>query len=97
MHSWASFVKLFFLSYETENKIKAEEQGDFVNEGAKEQSAVVKGAYQFVGTDGQLYSVSYTADKDGFHPEGAHLPVGPAIPDAILKSLEYNAAHSDEQ
>lgn len=33
------------------------------------------------------------ADEYGFRPSGDHLPTPPPVPDAILKSLQYNAAH----
>lgn len=35
--------------------------------------------------------MTYTADEHGFHPQGAHLPTPPPIPEAIQKSLEQNA------
>ncbi|XP_034250063.1 cuticle protein CP14.6-like [Thrips palmi] len=86
----------YFYQYETENGIKAEEEGDVKRVG-NEEAEVVRGSFQYVGTDGQQYAVTYTADENGFHPQGAHLPVAPAIPEAILRSLEYNAAHGDQE
>ncbi|CAG5015049.1 unnamed protein product [Parnassius apollo] len=73
-------------NYETENGIKAEEQGQEA-EGIEAQ-----GGFQYTGDDGNVYSVSYTAGKDGFQPQAAHLPAAPPTPEAILKALAQNAA-----
>ncbi|CAH2042034.1 unnamed protein product, partial [Iphiclides podalirius] len=73
-------------NYETENGIKAEEQGQEV-EGIEAQ-----GGFQYTGDDGQVYSVRYSAGQAGFLPQGAHLPTAPPIPEEILKALEQNAA-----
>ncbi|CAK1584194.1 unnamed protein product [Parnassius mnemosyne] len=73
-------------NYETENGIKAEEQGQEV-EGIEAQ-----GGFQYTGDDGNVYSISYSAGQAGFQPQGAHLPTSPPIPEAILKALEQNAA-----
>ncbi|XP_045777590.1 LOW QUALITY PROTEIN: cuticle protein 3-like [Maniola jurtina] len=72
-------------NYETENGIKAEEQGREVD-GIEAQ-----GGYKYTGDDGQLYSITYTGGQDGFLPQGAHIPTAPPIPEAILKALEQNA------
>ncbi|XP_045452275.1 cuticle protein 3-like [Melitaea cinxia] len=75
----------YSFNYETENGIKAEEQGREV-EGIEAQ-----GAFQYTGDDGQIYSVTYTAGQGGVQAQGAHLPVPPPTPEAILKALEQNA------
>ncbi|XP_063894255.1 pupal cuticle protein 27-like [Helicoverpa armigera] len=72
-------------AYETENGISAEENGVATN-GVQAQ-----GGYSYTGDDGQVYSVRYTADENGFQPQGDHLPTPPPIPEEILKSLEINA------
>ncbi|XP_075981268.1 uncharacterized protein LOC142979921 [Anticarsia gemmatalis] len=72
-------------AYETENGIYAEESGVATN-GVQAQ-----GGYSYTGDDGQVYSVKYTADENGFVPQGDHLPTSPPIPEEILKALEQNA------
>lgn len=67
--------------------IKAEEAGQTSEHGG----SVAHGAYSYKGDDGQTYTVTYTADEHGFHPQGAHLPTPPPMPEAIAKSLEQNA------
>ncbi|XP_039759608.1 uncharacterized protein LOC120633465 [Pararge aegeria] len=68
--------------YDTSNGIRAEEEGTATN-GVK-----AKGSYSYIGDDGNVYEVTYTADENGFLPKGAHLPTAPPIPDIILKVIE---------
>ncbi|XP_044593210.1 flexible cuticle protein 12-like [Cotesia glomerata] len=84
-------------SYDTEHGIHVDEAGQpgpLTKDGT--QPITVRGSFSFVGNDGVTYGVTYTADETGYHPEGAHLPVAPAIPEEILRALEYNAAHPEE-
>ncbi|XP_050301571.1 pupal cuticle protein 20-like [Anthonomus grandis grandis] len=70
-------------AYETGNEIQAEEQGSAQSGWNKAQ-----GSYRFVSPEGQNFEITYTADENGYVPQGAHLPTPPPIPEEILKSLE---------
>ena len=80
-------------SYETGDGTRAQEQGYLKNAGAgpDAEAQTVQGSYSYAGPDGNTISVTYTADENGFVPQGAHLPTPPPIPEAILRSLEQNA------
>ncbi|KAM7356641.1 larval cuticle protein 65Ag1-like [Cochliomyia hominivorax] len=67
----------FKYSFETSDGTAAEEEGHLKNIGTEEEAISVKGSYKYVGDDGVTYEVKYTADENGFQPEGAHLPVAP--------------------
>lgn len=69
-------------SFDTSNGIHGDERGIAIN-GVR-----AKGSYSYIGDDGKRYSVVYTADENGFQPQGDHLPTPPPIPDAILKVIE---------
>ncbi|GLV31154.1 hypothetical protein CBL_12228 [Carabus blaptoides fortunei] len=78
----------YHYEYETGNGIQAQEAGQLKNADTIE----VHGSYSYTGDDGNQYTVNYIADENGFQPQGAHLPTPPPIPEAILKSLQQNAA-----
>ncbi|KAH8379235.1 hypothetical protein KR009_003833 [Drosophila setifemur] len=65
----------FVFGYETSDGQSANAAGVLNNVGTDHESLAVKGAYSFVGDDGQTYTVTYIADENGFQPQGAHLPV----------------------
>ncbi|XP_051168010.1 endocuticle structural glycoprotein SgAbd-8-like [Leptopilina boulardi] len=81
-------------NYETENGIRASEDGTLQNVGPNGEAAIVaQGSFQYTAPDGTPVAVSYVADHNGYQPSGDILPVGPAIPAQIQRALDYIAAH----
>ncbi|XP_018332692.1 pupal cuticle protein 20-like [Agrilus planipennis] len=77
-------------SYQSPTGINAQESGRYEANLPEGGAVVAQGSFSFTAPDGQTYSVQYTADENGFHPTGAHLPTPPPIPDAIARSLAQN-------
>ncbi|XP_055540683.1 endocuticle structural glycoprotein SgAbd-8-like [Wyeomyia smithii] len=74
-------------SYETGNGIRAQDEGTLKTvqvqkadgSGTEQAQALVQtGSFSYPAPDGTNIELSYTADENGFHPQGAHLPVAPA-------------------
>ncbi|KAG5868899.1 hypothetical protein JTB14_014475 [Gonioctena quinquepunctata] len=84
-------------SFETANGIRAQEQGQLKNPGTENEGPEVQGSFEYTALDGTPISLSYIANEGGFQPQGEHLPTPPPIPLAIQRSLEYNAAHPEEE
>ncbi|XP_015517801.1 endocuticle structural glycoprotein ABD-4-like [Neodiprion pinetum] len=80
-------------SFETGNGIQVQQQGSLKQIDEKTFAQVVQGSYTYTGPDGAAIQVTYTADENGFQPQSNAIPTPPAIPEAIQKSLDFNAAH----
>ncbi|XP_033204436.2 endocuticle structural glycoprotein SgAbd-2 [Bombus vancouverensis nearcticus] len=85
----------YTFSYDTENGISVAESGR--PQGTSQgQNEVVQGRYSYSAPDGTPITVEYTADENGFHPQGAHLPTPPPIPEAIRRALAANPPGPDD-
>jgi Insect cuticle protein. len=65
--------------------------GELKNKGTSDEHLAVRGSYRYKDPEGNDIVVNYVADENGFVPQGAHLPVAPPIPQAILEALAKNA------
>lgn len=77
-------------SFETGNGISADQQGDLKKVGDVD-ALEVKGQYQYPNEDGTNIQLTYTADENGFQPQGSHLPTAPPVPEPIQRALAYLA------
>ncbi|TMW41586.1 hypothetical protein DOY81_013333 [Sarcophaga bullata] len=59
---------------ETSDGKTHQEEGQLKDIGTENEALVVRGSYSYTGDDGQVYTVNYVADENGFQPEGDHLP-----------------------
>ncbi|KAJ8729985.1 hypothetical protein PYW07_017023 [Mythimna separata] len=80
-------------NYETGNGISAHESGAPRAPGPEGLAVTAEGGFSYRAPDGQQVSLTYTADENGFHPVGSHIPTPPPIPAAILRSIEFNRQH----
>lgn len=64
----------FVHRYRTSNGIQAEEQGQTNNLGTEDEGMESKGQYSYTGDDGKIYTVTWTAGRNGFVAVGDHIP-----------------------
>lgn len=84
--------------YQSGNGIQVQEQGYVKNGGAKEgETNVVHGSYSYVDPHGQQVSVSYTADENGFHASGSHIPTPPPLPKALVDAYAKAGSHPESR
>ncbi|XP_019527192.2 flexible cuticle protein 12 [Aedes albopictus] len=61
-------------AFETSDGQSRQEQAELRRLADDVEALVVRGSYSFTADDGQVYTVNYIADENGFQPEAAHLP-----------------------
>lgn len=74
VYQYQYVLTLDSFSFETSDGISRDEQGVLENVGTDEEAIEVRGSFTYTGDDGVVYAINYIAGKDGFVPEGAHLP-----------------------
>jgi len=76
-----------------------QEQSGYIKPGDDPENAiqVMQGSYSYYSPEGELISVTYIADENGFQPQGDHLPTPPPIPEAIQKALDIIYANIESE
>lgn len=60
------------------------------NVGTDNEANTVRGSYSFQAPDGQIFTVNYIADENGFRAFGDHLPTAPPVPEVNVAAEKYN-------
>lgn len=80
--------------YETDNGLNVKEEGQPKEiDGSNDLAMQVQGGYQYTAPDGEIISMSYIANENGFQPTGDHIPTPPPVPELIQRALNYLLAH----
>lgn len=82
----------FEWSYESADGSSQHQEGKQLEGGQ-----AIQGIAQWYDPEGAPHLLQYVADHDGFRPSGEDLPLAPPTPEAILRSLEWNAAHPEQE
>lgn len=61
-------------SYETSDGVSRQESAVVNNLGSENEELAVKGSISWTAPDGQVITLNYIADKNGFQPQGDHIP-----------------------
>ncbi len=93
----AGFERAFGYSFEAENGIAQEAEGEMKNIDGTEVM-VMRGSYRYTGDDGETVEVEWTADENGFHPTSSKLPKNVEIPyaeqrEAVEAQLRFFCLH----
>ncbi|KAJ2942421.1 hypothetical protein O0L34_g16026 [Tuta absoluta] len=83
----------YYWELETNNGINAHEHGEQKQIDRDTSANLVGGKAGWISPEGETVQLSYTADENGYRPEGSHIPTPPPIPEAILRALKWIADH----
>lgn len=75
----------FESALETTNNIQESRSGDVQGN--------IHGDFAWISPEGEHIQVSYVANENGYQPSSNILPTPPPVPEAILRAIQYIAAH----
>ncbi|XP_064071319.1 uncharacterized protein LOC113393582 [Vanessa tameamea] len=81
----------FHYSFEGADGTKVSSEGELKTYSNDKTGEAVVGSVFYTDNEGNDFSLSYTADENGYRPHGDHLPTPPPIPPAIARALKHLA------
>ncbi|KAF7286185.1 hypothetical protein GWI33_007145 [Rhynchophorus ferrugineus] len=81
-------------SYQSGDGSAQQQTGQLKQIPGSEPAVAVQGSATWYDPEGNAHQLTYTADENGYLPQSADIP---PIPLAILRALEWNAAHPEEE
>ncbi|QQP55112.1 Cuticular protein RR1 motif 44 [Caligus rogercresseyi] len=87
----------FDFSFASDNGISQEAFGSTkIIDGV--EVVVMRGSYSYMGPDGLVYTVDWTADETGYHPSAAHLPKEVLIPfPSVFQGVQSQKDFADKE
>nr|CAD7268941.1 unnamed protein product [Timema shepardi] len=70
----AAWSKVLHSLFKSSDGVVRQESGVLENANSDNPSSSVSGSFSYIGPDGSEFSVGYVADRNGFRPQGAHIP-----------------------
>lgn len=64
-------------AYETSDGVSRQEEAELKNAGSENEAMSVRGSVTWTAPDGQVFTLNYIADENGYQATGDHLPVAP--------------------
>ncbi|CAG9769044.1 unnamed protein product [Ceutorhynchus assimilis] len=80
-------------NYESADGSSQQQVGQQLAEGGQ----AVQGVAQWYDPQGTVHTLQYVADENGYQPNSDDLPVAPEVPASVMRALEWNAAHPEEE
>lgn len=75
-----SSMRLYHFSVETSDGTSRHEDAKVKDADSEHPAIVVHGTFSWKDhVDGKVYTVTYTADENGFQPTGEHIPALPKV------------------
>lgn len=64
-------------AYETSDGVSRQEEAELKNAGSENEAMSVRGSVTWTSPEGQVFTLNYIADENGYQAQGDHLPVAP--------------------
>lgn len=64
-------------AFETSDGTSRQEEAQLKNAGSENEALSVTGSVTWTAPDGQVFTLNYIADENGYQPIADHLPVAP--------------------
>lgn len=65
---------ILFCRYEQSDGVSRSEEAVLKNVGTEQESIEVRGSVTWTAPDGQVFTLNFVSDENGYRPEGAHIP-----------------------
>ncbi len=87
-------LMLLLFRFQTSDGVTREESGTQKQNGGAEPANEITGQVSWTSPEGELITLNYVANENGFQPQGSHVPVAPPVHPAIQRGLDLIARNN---